>query len=227
MQDFIMRAFGVRAYQVIGPDWLKRERFDISATMPAGATTAQVPAMLQSLLESRFGLKVRKSQQEFEVYVLVRSKRPFTLTEVQPRDAESTTTGVAPTRSGHGVSLKLARGGLFTFADNKLDGKGMSMEMLANTLTPFVALPIVNASDITGFYDIHLDLAPDDYSSMMARAAVSRGVAYPPEVLSKLAGVSNQSFLDSLDEVGLKLETGKRRLEVINVDAVQTTPTEN
>jgi uncharacterized protein (TIGR03435 family) len=226
LQDFIVRAYAVKAYQVIGPDWLKTERYDIAATLPAGATTAQVPDMLQSLLEDRFGLKVHKSQKEFAVYVLVRSKRPFTLTEVQPRDTESNVTGVAP-RAGQGVSLNLARGGLFTFADNKLDGKGMSMEMLANTLTPFIGLPTVNATDINGFYDIHLDLAPEDYGSMMMRAAASRGVSYPPDVLSELAGMTNVSFLDALDRVGLKLEKGKRPLDVINVDEAKKTPTEN
>lgn len=70
MQDFIVRAYGVKGYQVIGPDWLTTERFDISATLPAGATAADVPAMLQSLLEDRFGLKVHKSQKEFAVYML-------------------------------------------------------------------------------------------------------------------------------------------------------------
>jgi uncharacterized protein (TIGR03435 family) len=116
---------------------------------------------------------------------------------------------------------------LFTFAENKLEGKGMSMEMLANTLTPFIGLPTVNATDIEGFYDIHVDLVPEDFSSMMMRAAAARGVSYPPDLLAELAGMTNQSFLDSLDRVGLKLEKGKRPLEVVNVDEAKKTPTEN
>ena len=226
MQDFIVRAYAVKAYQVIGPEWLRTERFDIVATLPEGATTEQVPAMLQSLLEDRFGLKVHKSQKEFAVYVLGRSKRPFTLTEVPPRDAGANVTGVAP-RPGQGVSLNVARGGLFTLADNKLEGKGMSMEVLANTLTPFIGLPTVDGTDIQGFYDIHLDLAPEDYRSMMMRAAASRGVSYPPDVLAELAGMSNDSFLGALDRVGLKLEKSKRPLEVINIDEAKKTPTQN
>jgi len=226
MQDFIVRAYGVKAYQVIGPDWLKAERFDISATLPEGATVAQVPAMLQSLLEDRFGLKVHRSQKEFAVYMLTRSKRPFTLTKVEPRSPDSNVTGVVP-RPGNGVALGLARGGLFTLYDNKMDGKGMTMEMLANTLTPFIGLPTVNGTDIEGFYDFHFDLEPEDYGSMMMRAAAARGVSYPPQLLAQLESMSNPSFLSSLDKVGLKLERSKAPLEVINIDEVKKTPSEN
>lgn len=226
MQDFIVRAYGVKAYQVIGPDWLKAERFDISATLPEGATVAQVPAMLQSLLEDRFGLKVHRSQKEFAVYMLTRSKRPFTLTKVEPRSPDSNVTGVVP-RPGNGVALGLARGGLFTLYDNKMDGKGMTMEMLANTLTPFIGLPTVNGTDIEGFYDFHFDLVPEDYSSMMMRAAATRGVSYPPQLLAQMESMPNTSFLSSLDKVGLKLERSKAPLEVINIDEVKKTPSEN
>ena len=226
MQDFIVRAYGVKAYQVIGPDWLKAERFDISATLPEGATVAQVPAMLQSLLEDRFGLKVHRSQKEFAVYMLTRNKRPFTLTKVEPRSPDSNVTGVVP-RPGNGVALGLARGGLFTLYDNKMDGKGMTMEMLANTLTPFIGLPTVDGTDIEGFYDFHFDLVPEDYSSMMMRAAAARGVSYPPQLLAQMESMPNTSFLSSLDKVGLKLERSKAPLEVINIDEVKKTPSEN
>jgi uncharacterized protein (TIGR03435 family) len=226
LQDFMVRAYAVKAYQIIGPEWLKTERFDIAATLPEGATIADVPAMLQSLLEERFGLKVHRSQKEFAVYVLTRGKRPFMLTEVPPRDPDSTTTGVAP-RPGNGVALNLPKGALFTFADNKLDGKGMTMDMLANNLANFVGLPTVNGTDLNGYYDMHFDIAPEDFNAMMTRAAANRGVRYPPEVLAELAGMTNQSLLDGLDRVGLKLEKARKPLEVLNVDEAKKTPTQN
>jgi uncharacterized protein (TIGR03435 family) len=226
LQDFIVRAYAVRAYQVIGPDWLKTERYDIAATLPEGATTADVPAMLQSLLEDRFGLKVHKSQKEFPVFLLTRGKRPLTITEVPPRDPHSTTTGVAP-RTGNGVALRLPKGALFTFADNKLDGKGMTMDMLANNLSNFVGLPTVNGTDLNGYYDFHFDLVPEDFDAMMRRAAANRGVQYPPEMLVELAGMTNQSLLDGMEKVGLKLEKSKRPLEVVNIDEAKKTPTQN
>jgi uncharacterized protein (TIGR03435 family) len=226
MKDFIVRAYGVKAYQIIGPEWFTTDRYDITATLPPGATTAQVPAMLQSLLETRFGLKLHRSQKEFDVYLLERGKRSFALTEVPPRDTGSNLTGVAPS-PGQGVALNVARGGLFTLSGNKLDGKGMTLEMFANTLAPFLGRPTLNRTDITGFYDIHLDLDPEDYQAMMMRAAASRGVQVPPELLNELAAVSNQSFHNGLDRIGLKLEKGKAPLEVLNIDGAQKMPTDN
>jgi uncharacterized protein (TIGR03435 family) len=226
MQDLLVRAYGVKGYQIVGPEWLKTDRFDISATLPAGATVVQVPAMLQSLLEDRFGLKIHRSQKEFEVYMLRRNNRPFTLTEVEPRSPDSNVTGVVP-RPGNGVALGVARGGIFSLTDNKLEGKGMSMEVLANTLTPFIGLPTVNGTDTNKFYDFSFNLAPEDFQTMMVRAAAARGVQYPPELLAQLQSMSPASFLSGLDKVGLKLEKGKTPLEVINVDELKKVPTEN
>jgi uncharacterized protein (TIGR03435 family) len=227
MRDFITRAYAVKAYQVVGPEWIMTDRFDIVATLPEGATQAQVPAMLQSLLEDRFGLKFHKSQKEFEVYTLGRSKRPLTLTEVPPRDTGGAEViGVAP-RPGNGVALNTARGGLFIFADNKLEGKGLSMDVLANNLASFVGFPTINRTDMTGFYDIQLELDEEDFGSMMARAAANRGVQLPPEVAAQLAGMSNPSFHGALDKVGLKLEKGKAPMEVLNIDELRQRPTEN
>ena len=58
LADLIRTAYEVKAHQVTGPDFLKSERFDISAKMPEGATKEQVPAMLRALLAERFGLTV-------------------------------------------------------------------------------------------------------------------------------------------------------------------------
>jgi uncharacterized protein (TIGR03435 family) len=230
MRDFITRAYRVRAYQVIGPEWIVTDRYDIIATLPEGATTAQVPEMMQSLLEDRFGLKVHNSQKEFTVYTLSRNKRPFTLTEVQPRDSDNqvATTGVNQGRSSPGgLALNLARGGLLVFADNKFDGKGMSMDMLANNMYAFLGLPTVNNTDVKGFYDIQIAVTPDDFNLMMGKAAATRGVQYSVEELAEINASTPQSFLDGLDKVGLKVEKGKAPLEVINIDELKKTPTEN
>jgi uncharacterized protein (TIGR03435 family) len=62
---------------------------------------------------------------------------------------------------------------------------------------------------------------------MMRRAAANRGVQYPPEMLVELAGMTNQSLLDGMEKVGLKLEKSKRPLEVVNIDEAKKTPTQN
>ena len=54
--NLITPAFGVRADQITGPDWLTQERYDIVANIPEGATGEQFNVMLQTLLRERFNL---------------------------------------------------------------------------------------------------------------------------------------------------------------------------
>src|SRR5437762_6810342 len=43
IKDYIGMAYRMKAYQVMGPDWLASERFDISAKLPEGAKPSQIP----------------------------------------------------------------------------------------------------------------------------------------------------------------------------------------
>jgi uncharacterized protein (TIGR03435 family) len=49
--------------QVTGPEWLSAERYDISATIPAGATEERFQAMPQRLLAERFNMSHRETRQ--------------------------------------------------------------------------------------------------------------------------------------------------------------------
>ena len=51
LKDYLRIAYQVKDYQVVGPDWMASERFDIHAKLPAGAARDQVREMLQTLLE--------------------------------------------------------------------------------------------------------------------------------------------------------------------------------
>ena len=53
-----MYAYKLKAYQVIGPDWIKSSHWDIAATLPEGANKDQVPEMMQALLADRFKLEM-------------------------------------------------------------------------------------------------------------------------------------------------------------------------
>src|SRR5438045_2051356 len=62
LADLINIAFRTKSYEVVGPAWLtaspmNADRFDIRAAPPEGATTDQVPEMLQALLTNRIKLE--------------------------------------------------------------------------------------------------------------------------------------------------------------------------
>src|SRR5580698_10281367 len=57
LQSLFITAFGAgcrvqgeECDQIVGPAWLRAERYDINATVPIGTTNAQFQIMLQSLL---------------------------------------------------------------------------------------------------------------------------------------------------------------------------------
>ena len=68
----LMEAFKVKTYQIIGPSWLDEDCFEIVAKMPEGATSDQIPAMLQALLAERFKLAAHKEDRPSTGYALVR-----------------------------------------------------------------------------------------------------------------------------------------------------------
>ena len=81
LKSLIMRAYGMRDYQVEGPDWLGSEHFDISAKFPDGYPpkdradeSAAYMAMMQKMLVDRFHLAVHRGQKTFAVYGLVVAK---------------------------------------------------------------------------------------------------------------------------------------------------------
>ena len=74
LKSLISYAYGVKPFQITGPDWMATTRFDILAKMPDGATKDDAPKMLQSLLEERFKLVTHRSSAEHPVLALVVGK---------------------------------------------------------------------------------------------------------------------------------------------------------
>ena len=81
LRDYIGMAYSLEPPQVIAPEWVAQQRFDISCNLPAGATREQVPQMLQVLLAERFQVKVHKESREFPIYALTVSKGGTGLTD--------------------------------------------------------------------------------------------------------------------------------------------------
>jgi uncharacterized protein (TIGR03435 family) len=74
LKSLLTYAYGVKPYQISGPDWMSSTRFDIVAKMPEGSKKDDAPKMLQALLEERFKLAVHKTSAEHPVLALVVGK---------------------------------------------------------------------------------------------------------------------------------------------------------
>lgn len=74
LKTLLIYAYGVKGYQISGPDWMSTTRFDIVAKLPDGSTKDDAPKMLQSLLEERFKLTTHRASVERPVLALVVGK---------------------------------------------------------------------------------------------------------------------------------------------------------
>jgi len=74
LKSLLTYAYGVKPYQITGPDWMSTERFDIVAKLPEGSTKGDAPKMLQTLLEERFKLVTHRTSAEHPVLALVVGK---------------------------------------------------------------------------------------------------------------------------------------------------------
>src|SRR5580700_3228701 len=75
LKFLIMRAYDIANYQLNAPSWLDEPNsFSFSAKIPEGVSDKQIPAMLQTMLADRFGLKVHWESRVQPVFALVVGK---------------------------------------------------------------------------------------------------------------------------------------------------------
>jgi len=143
LSNYIAYAYHVKNYAISGPDWMASARFDITAKLPADATTKQLPEMLQALLEDPFQTKVHRESKELPVYAMVIGKGGLKMQELSPDSPTSTqyearqgfNASVVPRRGG--VTVNYGNGTYCTFAANKLEGRRMKVSSMANVFGGF------------------------------------------------------------------------------------------
>lgn len=233
LRDYVSIAYKVKMYQVVGPDWIASERFDISAKIPTGTSRENVLEMLQSLLASRFAMKLHRDHKEFPVYALLVAKGGSKLKETPP-DSEAAEAGgsrayvdVKASGGPQGTTVEYGHGSYFTFGGNQLEARKVDMSRAAELLGRYLDRPVVDQTGLKGFYDFKLTLTPEDYRAMLIRSAVSAGINLPNEALRLLDNATDDSLHSALAAVGLKLEPRKAPLEVLVIDHIEKTPTEN
>lgn len=230
MRDYLAMAYRAKQYQISGPDWITSERFDLSAKLPAGSNSDQIPDMLVSLLGDRFNLKFHHETKELPVYAIELGKGPLSLQESAPDAAGAepkAATNITGAGSEAGVSVDLGQGSFYTFANNKFEIKKVNMDMLVRVLERYVDRPLIDQTGLKGTYDLTIPVTQEDYQTMLIRAAVNSGVVLPPQALRLLDTGSIASLMDGLQQLGLKMDARKAPLDMVVVDQILKTPTQN
>jgi len=241
-------AYGLKHYQLAGPDWMRTTRFDILAKLPDGATKAQLPEMLKALLAERFKLTAHLEPREQAVYALLVGRNGPKLQQPAP-DAEKP----APQRSGdqelfspQGEAHVDENGMLFVSAGpfgpiraGKPGPSGHDMEFLkvtmpglAELLTPHMDRPVIDKTGLTGAYhlSIHIELPemPEGDGAKSAPGGGGRkgggpgdGGGAPPR------DIFGDAFRRAIEKAGLRLDAQRAPVDTLVVDRLEKAPTEN
>jgi uncharacterized protein (TIGR03435 family) len=104
----------------------------------------------------------------------------------------------------------------------------MSMAELVKELETNVDRPIVDKTGLMGVYQFTLRLPVDEIIERMVRTAAPRiGSSTAASILGSIDARRGLSIFDSLKTLGLSLERGRVPVEMIVVDKISRTPTEN
>lgn len=241
IREMIRVAYKVKDFQIEGPDWMGTTRFDISAKFPAGATEDNVPEMLQALLAERFKLTLHKDSQERPVYAMVVGKNGPKLKAAEVQTNAPTDGGANP--SAHGVTVSTPIGGssppalrpsgpvrrggamMMSMAANGMtfNAPSATIAQLAEALSRFTERPIQDATGIDGQYEFELTFMPETMRGIQRRM--------PPPAADHPGDAADtppaESIAEALQHYGLKLEPRKSAVDVLTIEHVEKTPTEN
>jgi uncharacterized protein (TIGR03435 family) len=254
MKSLLVAAYGVKTYQVSGPSWMDTERFDIVAKVPPGASKDDVKLMLQNLLAERFKLTLHREKKDLPMYALVVAKNGPKMKESPPDDpdakeptslkdpgaddahqqraAENAVRAMGrdggmpqlPPGAGRGMSMMMMNGRA------RMTSPKQTMAQFAEWLVGQLDRPVVDRTGLTKKYDLVLEYAPE---SVGGRGPM--GMPLPPPPPGGEGGAPAESdaqaapslFSALQEQLGLRLEQKKGPVDLLVVDRLEKTPTEN
>jgi uncharacterized protein (TIGR03435 family) len=209
LRDLMARAYEVKLAQIAGPSWIDSERFDVNAKIPNGMTD-QVKAMMRTLLEERFQMKLHRENKEMPVYELVQ-KGTLKLDK-----AAEPSSGARMTLEGTGDGVMHATINSATMAN------------FSDMIGRWTDRPVLDKTGIAGQYDIKLDLALEDLqrsrTSVVGAVTVAGG---PSNDNPAPEGRPTASLFTSVQKLGLKLEAKRAPLDLLVIDKAEKVPLEN
>jgi uncharacterized protein (TIGR03435 family) len=212
--SLIQFAYGRRDFQVVdGPDWVRKDLFEVQAKAAGEPSRTDVLLMLQSLLEDRFGLVMHEEQRDMRFFAMVPARsdgRPGPYLHRMPD------TGACDRKEFE--ELEKARPKMSTGSAMASFGCG-PLSNLAELASRLLRTPIFDRTGLTGRFTATLYFASDPGMNFGALAPVRPADVTPDPNLP--------SFQTALQEqLGLKLEQTRGPVDVMVVDAVRQ-PTEN
>jgi uncharacterized protein (TIGR03435 family) len=148
LSQLIEQAYGLQPREIVGgPDWVRVERFDVTATAGTEVPLPQMRLMLRTLLADRFQLELNPETSTGTVY---------RLTAVNPRNL---TTPAKPDGRSIVATMREDGQGVLSY---HYDGINTTMAVLAQTLAQHVRAPVSDETKLPGRYDFRVSWTYDE-----------------------------------------------------------------
>ena len=219
------------------PDWATRERFDIRAVMPEGATEQDVPETLKTLLAERFGLRAHIEQRPYPVFELIVGPAGPKFSEVEAVDERQKDFNSDPgktasdtiTSSGDFRTITrfepdglrfITVTGKTRYSYKLVEGDARQLDAERITMQEFIGLlsverPVLDKTGLVGIYRFKTLLPPIPISARM-QATLGDRVSVNPSI----------SLSRAVEPLGLRLERKNTPVDFIVIDRLQR-PTSN
>ena len=240
LSRLIAAAYEVGPRQVVCPDWLRKQFFNVSCKMPAGSRKEDAPLMLQSLLAERFRLAIHREPREVQVLTLMVAKDGLRLRELPADDGEPKEGPPAQNSQATPSAKKLlwrdiyampARVGL-DFANGMVYFEALKTTMgsLAKSLTVSHLASddvIVDTTGLTGRYDVSFNCPSTLFGFGASGASSSTSSTPGPAEAASSPEDRLEVVRRAMKPLGLDLQRRKVAIPHVIVDHVEKTPTEN
>jgi len=146
---------------------------------------------------------------------------------------------VTPSPDGKGSTITGGKMGQMkiSMADGMMhwEFSKMKMEVLVDMLSQLVDKPVVDQTELKGNYQVALALSVEEMQALARKAGAAAGMMMPmgggggdtSRTPSAAASTPSASAFAAVQQLGLKLESRKAPIELIVVDHLEKTPTEN
>lgn len=190
LKQWIEMGLSVPDYALKAPSWVDTTTFDLNAKLPNTPMDQKSQAvMMKALLIERFGMQWHEETGIVSGYELVTDKKVL----MQPATPLERLVG-------HGGA---------GWGPTGVSGKNMSMSDLAEKLGQALGRPVVDATHLTGGYDLKVQWRPESDTTAADQ------------------NLPDSAFTAVREQLGLRLQPAKVPSRVIVIDHINSQPTAN
>jgi uncharacterized protein (TIGR03435 family) len=211
LKQLLMRSTQMKTYQIQGPAWIATERYDIQANVAAGTDAEGLRRMLRRLITERFKIQSHQESRTQQAYSLTVAKNGPKLKPPQPNITDPAERMATARASLAALTARLQAGERGPTRSVGL--RSGTVTRFAESLSQHLNALVIDETGVEGEYSFDLAWSPDEAAP---RPAESDNTPTGPTIFAAIQ-----------EQLGLKLESVKRPIELLIVDKAEKTPIEN